>query len=325
MPATGEVSTASDTLLRSVAIWASTAAIRARAAATSSRRAPDRTLHQGLSCRFRAVASRRYARDRHVPPRQGVVTLLARSGVGCEQRVEALEIGLRRLELGRGGANVGFGRVELRLRLADLLGPGTRLEQSQLSDRLIAVSLRPPDVQLGVGRAQTCNERPDFDAIALAHLELDDPPANFRRDPHFGGLHVARRPRRRLRTPIAARKHARGRADASQDGHRQFPRESNPHDISIRVIRALRDPRFARSARSASRNRPVLSRSLPHPRLMYALRAGRARRAGRGRPPRHGRASRRRERPSARHGAGCPRRRRTAGRARRCRRGRGAD
>ena len=57
-----------------------------------------------------------YALASHVAPRRGVVSLLLRSGIRFEERVEALqvhvgraELGLRRLELGFSGRNLGPG------------------------------------------------------------------------------------------------------------------------------------------------------------------------------------------------------------------------
>ena len=74
---------------------ASAAATRARAASISSRRAPARrraTVSRAARTRSRAPCARAL---RHVAPRHRIVALLARARVGGEQRLEALDVGLR--------------------------------------------------------------------------------------------------------------------------------------------------------------------------------------------------------------------------------------
>ena len=165
MPATGAVSTASATLFcerRDLGVDGGDArarggdlfAARARLGRCASASAAARARSRAAATRARATSRRVTASSR----------CLREPALAASSASKRCTIGLRRLELGGRGANVRFGRVELRLRLADLLGPRPRLEQTQLRDRLIAVGLRAPDVQLGVGRAQPRNERADFDA-----------------------------------------------------------------------------------------------------------------------------------------------------------------
>ena len=155
-----------------------------------------------------------------------------------EQRFEALNVGFRRLQLGRRRAHIRLGGIELRLRLADLLGPGAGLEQPELRDRLIAFGLRPANVQLGIGRAQSRDQRPDLDPIALCDLELDDPAADFRRHANFGRFNVSRGARRRLRAAVAAcrapllsrRRWPEGRRESSKSGAHRILSARYPAD-----------------------------------------------------------------------------------------------
>ena len=95
-----------------------TTATRARAASISSRRAPARSLASASSAvrtRLSAAATRSL---RHVPPRRRIVSLLARAGVGLEQRLEALEVLFGGVELGSRGGRRRRGRWRSAIRPA---------------------------------------------------------------------------------------------------------------------------------------------------------------------------------------------------------------
>ena len=157
---------------------------------------------------------------RHVHPRARVVALLLRSGVGLEQRLEPLKIGFGGASLGLGGRGLGGCRVDLRLRLADVLDARAGLEQAQLRVRRGALGLRPADLQVDVAHIELRDHDPGSDAVAFGDAQIDQPSADFRRDLHLGRLDVpghANRVRRRLL--LAAGEHgARRHDDATRDG-----------------------------------------------------------------------------------------------------------
>ena len=137
-----------------IAICASTAATRASAASISSRRAPALSRASVSLAARDALARGLDPFPRHVPPRHGVVALLARAGVRGQQRLEALDVELGGGELGRGGALLGPGGSDLRLGLPDVLDAGPGTQQPKLGVGLIAFGACAGQRELRVGRVE---------------------------------------------------------------------------------------------------------------------------------------------------------------------------
>ena len=109
-----------------------------------------------------AVARRPDPLRRHIPSRHRIVALLARARVRGEERFEAGDVGLRRRELGVGGAGVGLGGRDLCLGLTDVLGARAGAQQPQLGVRLVAFGPRPrqPELRRRRCRASRPGRRP---------------------------------------------------------------------------------------------------------------------------------------------------------------------
>ena len=194
---------ASRRLLSSTAICASTAATRARALSSSSRRAPARTRSsEARATRTRSSALRLRSRARSTRALASS-RCFCEPGVGAEQRLEAVEVGLRVADLDVDGGDLARRRVHLRLGLTHVLAAGTGFEQAELRRRRGPLGARPLDLQLGVLGVERRDHVAGLDAVAFVDAKLDDAAADFGRDLHFGGLDVARRRervRRRRRT-----------------------------------------------------------------------------------------------------------------------------
>ena len=91
---------------------------------------------------------------RHVHSRLGIVALLLRAGVGLEQRLEAIQIELRRLQIGLDRRDVRLGGIHLRLGLANVLDARAGLEQPQLRHGGGAIGAAALNLQLGVARVE---------------------------------------------------------------------------------------------------------------------------------------------------------------------------
>ena len=120
------------------------AAARRRAAAPW----PARRARTRLSAAWHTLA-------RHVAPRRRIVSLLARAGVGLEQRLEALEVLLGGLELGSRGRHVGARGLRpapRAWRMSSTREPAC--SSAQLRFGLAAVRLGALDGQLDVARVE---------------------------------------------------------------------------------------------------------------------------------------------------------------------------
>ncbi len=96
----------------------------------------------------------RHSVPRHITPRRRIVSLLPGAGVALEQRLESIEVLLGGLELRSGGGNFGSSRVDLRLRLAQVLDPRAGLDEAQLRFGGGLLSLRAIDRELHVARVE---------------------------------------------------------------------------------------------------------------------------------------------------------------------------
>ena len=101
---------------------------------------------------LRALLRGAHPRRRHVPPRPRVVALLHRSGVGAQQPLEALEIGGGGVELRLRAAHVGLRRLHLRRGLADVFGARAGAQQRELRLGLLALRRRAAQREVGVRR-----------------------------------------------------------------------------------------------------------------------------------------------------------------------------
>ena len=254
MPPTGDLSSASATLFSNAAICASAAphARGPRRFPPDGRRlaaAPPPSRGRG------PVACRLHPRRRHVPPRRGIVALLARAGVRLEQRLEALEVGGRGLQLGLGRPDVGIRRFRLGRGLADVFGPRSGLQQPELGGGLVALRFRPSDRDLGVGGVEARDEVAGRHAIAFGDFQFQHPPADFGRDPDFRRFDVAGGACRPVRRSVpAARQRQLRRATAAAT---RMPA------CSFLITCALRECRAPRAARARSTSRRFDVRDRP--------------------------------------------------------------
>jgi hypothetical protein len=155
---------------------------------------------------------------RQIDTGPGVVALLLRSGVGAEQRLEAIQIGLRALDLHVDGGNVARGGIYLRLGLAHVLAAGAGFEEMELRRRRGTLGSGASDLQLGVPDVERRNHVAGIDAVAFRDAELEHAAADLWGHLHFGGLHVAGRGERVRRRRLRARSH--------DDGHRHRESET---------------------------------------------------------------------------------------------------
>ena len=137
--------------------------------------------------RTRSCAAR-CASLRRIQSRLGIVTLLDRSGVGRQQRLEAIEVELRRLDFGIDRGGIGLRRVDLGARLTDVLGARPCLEQAQLRQGRGTVGARPRDLQRDVLGIEARDDRAGLDAIALGDAQLQEPATDFGRGVNLGRL-----------------------------------------------------------------------------------------------------------------------------------------
>ena len=137
MPPTGDARTASRAFFSSASIWASTAATLARAPAISSARAPALSRATPSVAARVALARSGDSRGRHIAPRRRIVALLAGAGVRLEQRLEALQIHRRGLQLRLGSLHIRLRRFGLGAGLPDIFDARTGGEEPQLREGLI--------------------------------------------------------------------------------------------------------------------------------------------------------------------------------------------
>lgn len=128
---------------------------------------------------------------RHLLSRCGIVALLLGAGVGLEQRLEPLQVGVRGGEVVAGAGHVGLRGGDLCLGLPDVLRARSGLEQGEVGRGLIAVGLGPLEREAGVGGVEDGEDLALFDAVALVDLEIEQLPADLGRHLHLGGLDVA--------------------------------------------------------------------------------------------------------------------------------------
>ena len=177
-------------LLSSVAIWASAAATLARATSISSLRAPDCSRASALLGDAHPALRGRQAVPRDVPPRRGIIALLARARVAGQQGFEALQVLLGGGELGLRGRDVGLCGGDLRFGLPDVLGPGAGEDQSKVGLGLLAVGAGALERQLHIARVEGEDLLAHLHAVTLANREGEDAAAGVGREPGFGGLDV---------------------------------------------------------------------------------------------------------------------------------------
>ena len=174
----------------SVAICASTAATRARAASISWGRAPARV--RAGSRGSGLLPQRGEALLRDVPPGLRVVARLARSRVDAQQRLVALQVGLSAGELRFSRGDLGLRSRGLCGRLPDVFGPRPCLQQAELGVGLGALCARTRKRQFRVAGVQTRDNLPRRQAVSLLDVHLDDTSFNFGRQLDVVGLDVAR-------------------------------------------------------------------------------------------------------------------------------------
>jgi hypothetical protein len=141
---------------------------------------------------------------RHVAPRRRIIPLLARSGIVLEQRVEALEILLGRLQLRSCRGDFRARGVDLRLRLPNVFDSRSSLYEPQLRRSGRLLRLCAIDRQLCVSRVEREHDLPRLHAIAFLHRQREDPSAGFWSESCFRRFNVSRHAqpiaRRLLRT-----------------------------------------------------------------------------------------------------------------------------
>ena len=183
--------------------------------------------HPFLSCADAVV--------RHVPPRRGIVSRLLRAGVGGEQVLEALQVALGGGQLLAGARDVGLGCGALGFGLADVFLAGAGEQQAELGVGALAFRRGPPEGQCDVGRVELGDDVARLHAVALGHLQVDQPPAHFRRDADLRGLDVsghADAVGRRLVAAARGRERSCAQGEGGDAGDRRGTDAVLSHDIS---------------------------------------------------------------------------------------------
>ncbi len=128
---------------------------------------------------------------RHVPPRLRVVARLPRSGIGSQERLVALEVGLRVDSSASAAATSAAAAVAC----ASACRMSSRREPACSSRSCASACARSARAraqrQLGVARVEARDQVALVDAVAFGDSQLEDASADFRRDLHVVGLDMA--------------------------------------------------------------------------------------------------------------------------------------
>jgi hypothetical protein len=122
--------------------------------------------------------------------RRRVVTLLTRSCVCLQKRLEPLEVRFRSSQLDACNFGLVTRRLRLRDRLGDLFLTRSRLHQAQLRLGLLTFGFGAFDGELHVARIDARDDRAGGELIALPGEKLDESAANLGRKADFGGFDV---------------------------------------------------------------------------------------------------------------------------------------